>query len=111
MKLLIVDDNPKIRKMIKEILSIKFDEIIEHNDGFGASGLYKTAQPDWVIMDVKMERMDGIRATEEILNFSPSARIVIVSHFSDMETQRQALKAGAKAFISKENLTELTEVF
>lgn len=111
MRLLIVDDNPKIRKMIKEILSIKFDEFSEHNDGEGAAEKYQKVMPDWVVMDIKMERVDGIKATKEILKENPAAKIVIVSHFADKETQREAISAGAKLFISKEYLTELTEVF
>ena len=97
--------------MIKEILSIKFDEFIEHNDGEGASEKYQKVMPDWVVMDIKMEGVDGIKATKEILKKNPAAKIVIVSHFADKETQKEALNAGAKLFISKENLTELTEVF
>ena len=110
-KILIVDDNPKIREMIKEILSNKFDEFIEHNDGEGALSKYTKFKPDWVVMDVKMKNLDGIKATKEILTKFPAARIVIVSHFSDKDTQREALRAGAKIFIGKENLTELTDVF
>ena len=108
---MIVDDNPRIRKVIREILSTTFDEFLEHNDGEGASLIYKEFNPDWVVMDIKMEKIDGLKATREILIKYPSAKIVIVSHFSDEETQRQALKAGAKLFLSKENLTELTELF
>jgi two-component system response regulator DegU len=108
---MIVDDNPRIRKVIREILSNSFDEFLEHNDGEGASFMYSKFNPDWVVMDIKMEKVDGLKATREILKKFPSAKIVIVSHFSDEETQSQALKAGAKLFLSKENLTELIEVF
>ncbi|NOG96861.1 MAG: response regulator [Ignavibacteriae bacterium] len=111
MKLMIVDDNPRIRKVIREILSNTFDEFLEHNDGEGASLLYQTFNPDWVVMDIKMIEVDGIEATKEIIKKHPAAKIVIVSHFADKETQNEALMAGAKLFISKENLTELTEVF
>ena len=108
---MIVDDNPRIRQVIREILSNTFDEFFEHNDGEGVCSIYKKFNPDWVVMDIKMEKVDGLNATREILKNYPSAKIAIVSHFSDEETKRQAVQAGAKIFLSKENLTELTELF
>ena len=107
---MIVDDNPKMRKMIRQILSSKFNEFIEHNDGAGAFEKFCEFKPDWVVMDVKMENVDGIKATKEIMKKCPNAKIVIVSHFSDKETKKEALNAGAQRFISKDNLTDLLEV-
>jgi two-component system response regulator DegU len=111
MKLLIVDDNPKIRKMLREILSSKFEEIYEHHDGLGAEETYDKIQPDYVLMDIKMKHTDGISATKNILQKFPRAKIIMISHYNHPDIKENAFVAGAMKFINKDNLTELLKIF
>ena len=104
MKLLIADDNIEMREMLKSIYNQYFIEIIECSDGDEAVKAFTSFKPDWVFMDIKMSRMDGIKATEEIVKKFPEAKIIIVSQYNDEDTIQSALKSGAFQFVNKDNL-------
>lgn len=110
MKLLLVDDNDRIRKMMRSIYSPHFDEVIECDDGEAAVIAFDGNNPDWVVMDIRMKEMDGIEATEKIITAHPDARIIIVSQFNDETTIDAVKNAGAVEFVSKENLYKVIEV-
>jgi two-component system, NarL family, response regulator LiaR len=104
MKLLLVDDNDRIRKMMRSIYSPHFDEVIECDDGEAAVLAFDGNNPDWVVMDIRMKEMDGIEATEKIITAHPDAKVIIVSQYNDETTIDAAKRAGAVEFVSKENL-------
>jgi len=109
MKLLLVDDNDRLRGMMKSLYSPHFDEVIECEDGTEAVAAYNENHPDWVVMDIKMKRMDGIEATSKIVAAVPGAKIIVISQFNDESTIAAAKHAGAIEFISKENLSNVIE--
>ena len=110
MKLLLVDDNDRIRKMMKSLFSSHFDEVIECEDGIDAVHSFDKNNPDWVVMDIKMKELDGIKATEKIVSSHPNAKVIIVSQYNDKSTIDAAKNAGAIEFVSKENLNKVIEV-
>jgi two-component system response regulator DegU len=110
MTILIVEDNPTVRRLIRRATSDIADQILECDDGADALGLYTTHRPDVVLMDVRMPRMDGLSATREILRYHPGARIIIVTDYDDDELRNAAREAGACAYALKHNLTELDAV-
>jgi DNA-binding NarL/FixJ family response regulator len=110
MKLLLVDDNNRIRNVMKNIYSSHFEEVIECGDGADAVLAYNESRPDWVVMDIKMKTMDGIEATEKIISSNPEAKVIIVSQYNDETTIDAVKKAGAIGFVSKENLSRVIEV-
>jgi two-component system response regulator DegU len=58
-------------------------------------------------MDMKMPRMDGLKATRQIRQFYPTARIVIVSDYDDEDLRFAASAAGASGYTLKQDLSEL----
>lgn len=110
MKLLLVDDNDRIRKMMRNIYSPHFEEVIECSDGSEAVIEFNDSNPDWVVMDIKMKTMDGIEATKKIVSSRPDAKVIIISQFNDTSTIDAAMSAGAVQFVSKENLYKVIEV-
>jgi two-component system response regulator DegU len=117
MKLLLVDDNDRIRKMMRHMYSAHFDEVIECRDGIEALAAFNDSNPDWVVMDINlpagkagMKEMDGIEATTKIISSHPDAKVIIVSQYNDESTIDAAKKAGALEFVSKENLYKVIEV-
>ena len=74
MKLLIVDDNAPMRRVIKAVVADQGHEIFECDDGSGALAAYREHQPDLVLMDLKMARMDGLAATRQIRQFFPESK-------------------------------------
>ena len=107
MKILIVDDNPKVREVVRDYLPDAFDEIYECGNGNQAFALYKKHLPDWVLMDWEMPEMNGITAIREIIAEFPTANICMVTAFDEAEIRAEAFAAGACGFVLKDNLYEL----
>ena len=110
MKLLIVDDHAAMRRLIGRVVRDMVGEIEECGDGADAFEAYHRCLPDWVLMDIEMDQVDGITATREILRSYPRARVVIVSKYDDDKTREAALKAGACGYVWKENLMAIREL-
>jgi two-component system chemotaxis response regulator CheY len=107
MKVLIVDDNEKVREVVRDYLPVEVDEIYECADGSEALAFYRKHQPDWVLMDWEMPRTDGITAIRAIIREFPDANICMVTAFDDAEIRAEAFRAGALRFVLKDNLFEL----
>ena len=67
MTVLIVDDSPQFRALIRTVLAGLVDEVNECADGDEAVAAYGAQRPDWVLMDLQMARMGGLEATRRIL--------------------------------------------
>lgn len=107
MKLLIVEDNSEMRRLIKSLVGKLAKEVHECPDGGEALAAYATHRPDYVLMDIEMSGMDGIRATGQIKASFPEARIIIVTNYDDGDFREAAREAGACAYVVKENLHQL----
>lgn len=110
MRVLIVDDSEPMRRMIKTYLADLIGEAFECGDGSEALSAYREHQPDVVLMDLKMVKMDGLEATREIRQSFPKARIVIVSQWEDAQIREAALLAGAEAYVGKSDLLPLRNI-
>lgn len=108
--LLIVEDNEPMRRMIKSLVVDLADVIYECGDGTEALGLYQAHQPDWVLMDIQMEPVDGLTATRQIKAAFPHARVVMVTNFNDPQMREAARAAGAVEYIVKENLLDVRHI-
>ena len=67
MKLLIVEDNQPMRRLIRSLAADLSESITECSDGADARANYAEHHPDWVLMDLMMPQMDGLAATRQIL--------------------------------------------
>jgi len=109
LKVLIADDSPLIRDVIRRFLEKSFDNpvIIECSDGDEAVRLQRDENPDLILMDIMMERMDGLEAIRQIKKHSPLSKIIVISQLQEEEYKQAALDAGALDYLNKENLTDL----
>lgn len=107
MRVLVVDDNRRMRTFLKSILSDMTTEFCEACDGVHAVDMYESFHPDVVLMDIRMPEMDGLEATRRIVHQDPLAKVIIVTDFDLPEYREEARKAGAKEFVGKRNLLEL----
>ena len=107
MKLMIVEDNDEMRMLMRSFLEDIAETITECSDGGEAIEAYGEVKPDWVLMDIKMKVVDGIVATARIRAPFPEARIAIVTDYDDKHLREAARKAGASAYLLKENLFEI----
>src|SRR5947207_2960704 len=95
MKLLIVEDNEKMRCLIKCLLSDVTEAIYECTDGSEALNAYSEQRPDWVLMDIKMGKTDGIEATQQITAAFPDARVVIVTDYNIAQLSNFTFTGGS----------------
>ena len=105
--LLIVDDSREMRQLMKSIVSKACDEVFECEDGDEVLAAFTTHRPDWVLMDVEMKRMDGLKATSDLVRSYPQAKVIIVTKHADIQTRLAAREAGARYLIGKEDLLSL----
>ena len=105
MKVLVVDDDKLVALSLKTILEA--DEKIQVScmgyDGNEAIRLYESERPDVLLMDIRMQGMNGLEAAEHILGSHPDARILLLTTFSDDEYIIKALKLGVKGYILKQD--------
>ena len=107
MKLLVVDDDPEIRRLIAVVLAPLAPEIVECSDGAEALAAYAIHAPDVVVMDIAMQQLDGLAATAALLAAHPEARVVIVSNYGAADLREAAARAGASGYVLKEDLRDL----
>ncbi|MDY6904851.1 MAG: response regulator [Thermodesulfobacteriota bacterium] len=113
MKILIVDDSPIARKMVRASIppSHKGHEFFEATGGRDSIEKYKLINPDLVLMDLTMPDMDGREAIEAIKKIDPAARIASISSNSQTEVIKSVIEKGAFTFIKKPiNAKTITEV-
>lgn len=110
MRVLIVEDHPPMRQLLRAVIADLADGITECSNGAEAVAAYTTQQfqhEDWVLMDLEMPGLDGLEATRRLHAAFPDARILIVTQFGDEHWRAAAAAAGASGYVLKENLLEL----
>jgi DNA-binding NarL/FixJ family response regulator len=107
-KLLVVDDEPAVRRGLRMRLALEADvEVIgEAPDGQAAVEMTAQLAPSVVLMDVEMPVMNGIEATSEIVSRTPGTAVVVLSMHDDAATESRARRAGAFDFVPKHRMDE-----
>jgi CheY-like chemotaxis protein len=109
-RILLVDDNPRVRAVIRAVLAGHASELAECDDGDQILASYDAFRPDLVLMDIRMPGLDGIQATALLKQAHPTARIVIVSDHDQDDLRAAARQAGAEAYVVKTDLVVLREL-
>jgi CheY-like chemotaxis protein len=106
-RLLIVDDHPNARELIRGYLTMPGLMVQECASGRDALARVGEFKPHWITMDVQMPDLNGFETTKAIKKAYPDARVMIVTSFNDPHFRQLADSAGASGFILKENLLAL----
>ena len=113
MKMLIVEDNPQMRQMIRAVVADLVEEVTDCANGAEAVVAYAAQQfsgDDRVLMDLEMPGIGGLEATRRIRAAFPESQIIIVTQYDDQHWRTAATEAGALGYVLKENLLELRQM-
>jgi DNA-binding NarL/FixJ family response regulator len=103
-RIVIADGDPLTRRALRDAFQDGpgFVVVAEAGDGVEAVELAVHYRPEVVLLDIGLERIDGIEATRRIAAHAPGVRVVFLAIDEDEESQLEALRAGACGFLSKE---------
>lgn len=102
-RLMIVDDHEVVRMGLRAALEIEADFTVVAEAGSGKEAIDKARahQPDIVLMDVRMDGMDGIEACREIRNELAETKVLMLTSYAEEETVVAAVMAGAAGYVLK----------
>lgn len=100
MKILIVDDEPLVRRSLGRALKSKGHDILEAEDGLQGLQMWREQKPDLVFLDVLMPKMTGPQVLAEA-GTQRSGKVILISAFSGEHNMETALQMGADLFIPK----------
>lgn len=103
-KLVIIDDHQLFREGVKRILSLEptIDVLAEGDDGEMAIELVQKYQPDVILMDINMPKVNGVEATRRLIETFPNVKVLILSIHDDESYVTHVLKTGAAGYLLKE---------
>jgi two-component system invasion response regulator UvrY len=107
-KIMLVDDHAIVREGYRALLQKqpRLEVVAEASDGAEAYRLYKRAAPDLVIMDLTMPGFGGVEAIKRIKQWDRGARILVFTMHQNAAYAVQAIKAGARGFVTKSSPPE-----
>jgi DNA-binding NarL/FixJ family response regulator len=110
-KVLIVDDHIIFRKGLYTVLNqIDFVKVVgEASNGNELLGLLKNQPVDIVLMDIKMPGMDGIEATQKVVELYPEIKVIALTMFEEISYFNKMIEAGASGFLLKKTTSEELE--
>ena len=103
-RVLIADDQRVVREGLGMVLGLMKDvEVVgAAADGAEAVTLALAVRPDVVLMDLRMPRCDGVEATRRLRTEAPEVRVVVLTTYSDDRSVLEALRAGARGYLTKD---------
>jgi DNA-binding NarL/FixJ family response regulator len=103
-RVLVADDSDGVRELVILLLDMESDFTVvgQAKDGLEAVERAGQLQPDLVVLDVSMPRLDGIAALPRILAAAPGARVALFTGMAEPSLEREARAAGADALLAKE---------
>jgi DNA-binding NarL/FixJ family response regulator len=104
-RILVADDHPVVRHGLKTLLGSRpeWEVVDEAADGIEALEKANTLEPDVVVLDITMPRMDGLEACRRIRQSVPASEVLIVTQHDSPHMMEAALGAGARGYVVKSN--------
>src|ERR1700746_1099000 len=104
-----VDDPEGLRKLLRSMLEAKTECVVvgEATDGLQAIEQAKELQPDLILLDLSLPKLNGMEAGRRILKLGPHSKIVFLSQDSSRDVVQGALGLGAAGYLLKSDATEL----
>ena len=103
-KLMIADDEPLIRRGVKQLIdlsSLQIGEIHEASTGEEALKVFEEFKPEIVLMDINMPKIDGLSVAKKIKSINPDTKIAIITGYNYFDYAQTAIKIGVEDYILK----------
>ena len=100
-RLLLAEDHPETRELLRGLLLPDFDVLTEVEDGVALVAAAERLSPDVIVTDISMPRLDGIAAAAQILRRDPAARIVFITAHREPMLAERGVSAGAMGYVLK----------
>jgi len=103
LRVLVVDDSEVIRRGVCTLLEgqPELRVVSVASDGLEAVEQAEEQQPDVILLDISLPRLNGIEAARQIRRVAPRAKILFLSQYDTWATAREALKTGARGYVVK----------
>lgn len=103
-RVLLVDDHQVVRRGLRTFLEVQGDIEVVGEAADGREGVERAAElkPDVILMDVRMPGTDGIEALRQLHDAGSTARVLVVTSFTEQRTVVPALRAGAAGYVYKD---------
>ncbi len=103
-KVLVVDDHQVVRQGLRTFLELHDDVVVvgEAGDGVTAVEMVRQFEPDVVLMDLVMPRLDGIAATRQVRSFGTHTKVIALTSFTEDDKVFPAIQAGASSYLLKD---------
>lgn len=98
---LVIDDQPGIRRLLTEILEDEGYKIITAANGYEGVQKAKENEPAVILMDMKMPGMDGLEALKEVSTLGQGDRVVMMTAYGELDMINEAKAAGVQDYITK----------
>jgi len=108
-KLLIVDDEQDVTEFGKNFFRKRKFDVTTASNGPEALEIIQSDKPDIMLLDIKMEGMDGLEVLEKVMQISGDIRVIMVTGIEDKEAMDRAKELGAKGYIHKPLILEELE--
>ena len=102
-RILIVDDFEPFRKLVGSILSgrAQWEVVAEAADGFDAIEKAKALQPELILLDIALPKMNGIQVAEEIRKTIPESKIIFLSQETSADVVQEAIRLKVSGYVNK----------
>ena len=100
-KILLIDDEPDIVRVLSMSLKADGYEVIPAHSGIEGIEIFDKERPDIVLTDIKMPGMDGIEVLKKVKSIHPQSEVIIITGHGDIDNTIEALQYGASDFINK----------
>src|SRR5919198_5777689 len=105
-RILIVDDDPRVRSVLIEALESEAFDVDSAGDAGTALQQVKAEMPEVVILDLRLPGLDGMEALRKLKEIAPQLPVVILTGFGDVSSAVEAMRLGAYDFLTKPVDTE-----